>query len=109
MIEAALAGVTSITLADDVITQVVRAAGSESAPSLSELVDCSGVRVLPFDTELPKGVHAAILKSADSAAERVLAANLGARSVSLTFSGVKIDIPAFGTRWIEPATPQRAV
>jgi len=101
LVEAAFAGVTSITLSDDVIMGVGKLAISQSEPSLSALVECSGVTLTPVDAEPSLGVHAAILQSTEGAPARLLAANLNARSELLRFSGVKIEIPAFGTRLIE--------
>jgi hypothetical protein len=106
LIHAGLAGVTSLTLAEDILAQSMGSNGSEGVP-LSELVACSGVEVLPVDSALPKGVHAAIFRSAEQATDRMLAANLRAHPVLLAFSDMRVDLPGFGTKWIELGAPPR--
>lgn len=101
LIQAALAGVTSLTLADDVVTRSMGSNESDAKLSLAGIVACSGVEVLPLGTSLPKGVHAAIFKSAERGSDRILAANLRGHSVLLAFCDVRIDLPGFGTKWIE--------
>lgn len=98
LIEATLAGVSSVALADDVIRELARRPPSESEPSLSSLVECSGSEVPKFDDAARAGMHAIVLNSASHASPRILAANLTSSPQSLSFSGGKLDVPAFGTR-----------
>jgi hypothetical protein len=102
LIHAALAGVTSVTLCEEVIAQSMDLHGSDAGP-LSRLVASSGAEVFPVDSALPKGVHAALFRSAHWASARILAANLRERSVLATLFGRRIDLPGFGTTWIEAA------
>jgi len=98
LIEAALSGVSSVTLADDVIRELARPPLSEREPSLSSLVECSGSKVLRFNGAVRAGIHVIVVNSESHASPRVLAANLTSSPQSLSFSCGKLDVPAFGTR-----------
>jgi hypothetical protein len=100
LIHATFAGVTSLTLADDVVAQSVDSNESDTVP-LAGLVACSGVEVLPVGSALPRGVHAAIFRSAEWGSDRILVANLRPHSALLVFSGTRVDLPGFATKWID--------
>jgi hypothetical protein len=98
LIEAALAGVSSITLADDVIAELTHSSVAGMEPALLSLVECSGLEVARLDGELPNGIHAIVIQSVGSS--KILAANLSSRPQLLTFPGGKLELPAFGVGWM---------
>jgi len=121
MIHCALARITSVTLSEDVVTALV-SADLYALPFLSSLVESAGLEIAPLESHLPTRVHAAVFKSVTERPGRILAANVNAQSVKfkLAHSGPKaktgrdaatgasfavnereIEIPGFGTVWIE--------
>jgi hypothetical protein len=100
-IETALAGVTSITLDDDVIRELSKHAEPSKEVSLSVLVECSDTKIAPVDSELPAGAHAVVLDTAGGGAKRLLASNLSSGMQKLTVSETEIELPAYGTRLID--------
>jgi hypothetical protein len=121
LIQAALAGITSITLAEDVL-EGITSGGADALRFISSLVECAGLEVLRLKLALPIGVHAAIFKCTGQTPYRILAANLSprpamislaearlrAKSATDAVTGVqtqindhKVDIPEFGIKWIE--------
>jgi hypothetical protein len=74
-IHAALAGITSVTFAHDLI-EVVLDAGANHAAFLRQLVECAGREALPLKPPMSAGIHAMMLGPRADAPVRVLAANL---------------------------------
>jgi len=97
VIESALAGVTSVTLANDIIAELGTLPPERNEPSLSSLVDCSGFRVTRFDGALPPRTHAVVLESVDNSSCKILAANLSSSPQSLTFRAGALHLSALGT------------
>lgn len=87
---AALAGITSVTLAADLV--------EASTPELiSKLLQCVGLEVTRLDAQLPIGIHG--FKLGDTA----LIANLSSQSQHLSIPNAErdIDIAAYGITWME--------
>ena len=97
IIEAALSGVTSITLDDDAVKEMSLYPAGEIEMSLSSLIECSGMQAMAIDSSLPVGVHAVMLISAEDGAKRLLASNLSSCSQLLAISGSRIELPAYST------------
>lgn len=97
LIHAALAGMTSITLAADVLGAL------ESAKDgfLPGLLECAGREIAPTDVPLPAGVHGLKLVSKGSEPARMLVANLGSRAVNLVLDKHEVEIAHHGTAWID--------
>jgi D-apionolactonase len=74
-IHAALAGVTSITLAHDLL-EVVLDVGANHGDFLMQLMQCAGCEVRPLATSLPAGVHALMFTAPGGTPAQLLAANL---------------------------------
>src|SRR3569833_960032 len=100
IIEAALASGTSITLDDDAVRELFKCPVPSQELSLSDLVECSDMQVIPVDSELSTGVHAVLIDAAPGGPKRLLAANLSTSLQELTISTSKIELPAYGTRSI---------
>lgn len=120
-IHAALAGVTSITLAHDLL-ELVLDVGSNHAAFLAQLADCAGREVLPLESSMPSGVHAMLLGARGKVPMQVLAANLcsevqrlilaspalrvgkcidAATGAELPVDGARIDMPGRSAAWID--------
>jgi len=97
IIEAALSGVTSITLDDDAVKEMSLYPANGIELSLSSLIECSDMQATAIDSNLPVGVHAVMLNSAEDGAKRLLASNLSSCSQLLAISGSKIELPAYST------------
>jgi hypothetical protein len=93
LMHAALAGATSVTLAADLL----EALASDNGQFISGLLECSGLDVARVSLPLPAGLHALIFES-----KRMLIANLSS-GTSLIVNGREVEIPQFGTRWIDLA------
>jgi hypothetical protein len=121
IIHAALSGVTSITLAHDLI-EVVVDVGAHHAAFLTQLAECAGREVMPLDPSMPSGVHAMILGARGNVPLQVLATNLtsevqrvalvrsamrvcrcvdAATGADLPFEGAHIDLPGRSVVWID--------
>lgn len=101
LIEATLAGVHSITLGEDVVAEWSRSSVAGVEPSLSSLVECSGLEARRLVAGVPLGVHAIILKSDGNAAAKVLASNLSSRPQLLTLADAELPLQPFATGWTE--------
>jgi hypothetical protein len=97
IVHAALAGVTSITLATDLL----EALNASDDGFLSGVLECSGREVAPVGAPLPAGVHALKFVAKGSEPARMLVANLGSGAVSLMLDEREVQIPCHGTMWIE--------
>lgn len=97
LVYAALAGVTSITLAADLL-EALEPSGNWF---LSGLLECAGWETVSVGVPLPAGVHALKLVSKRSEPARMLVANLGSGAFSLMLDQQEIQIPRHGTAWIE--------
>ena len=124
LMHAALAGISSVTLADDVVEAIQREGGVEL---LVRLIHCAGVEVAAFDAALPRELHVAAFKASAPEARQLLAANLSkqAKTISLgaslravrstdALSGAvlaenvaDVEIPAHSVVWIEVASPSK--
>jgi hypothetical protein len=125
LIYAALARVTSVTLAEDVF-EAVASNDTDTLAFISGLVECAGYEVALLDLALSPGLHAAAFRSATQEASRILAANLAPHPtmLSLAESGLRaktarnavtgaavpvndeeLEIPGFGVTWIELLQP----
>lgn len=118
-IHAALAGITSITFAHDLIELVVDVSANHPA-FLAQLVECAGREVVPLEPTLPDGIHAMMLGARGNEPARVLAANLTsevrrialptlrvggcidvATGAELSAEGGLIDVPGRCVLWID--------
>jgi hypothetical protein len=120
-IHAALSGVTSITLAHDLI-EVVLDVGARHAAFLTQLAECAGREVMPLDPSMPSGVHAMLLGARGNVPTQVLATNLtsevqriaiassamrvcqcidAATGAELPLEGAQIDLPGRSVVWID--------
>ena len=121
MIHAALAGITSVTLAHDLL-EVVLDVGPNHAAFLAQLADSAGREVWPIESSMPAGVHAMVLGARGDAPMQVLATNLtsevqqvalatstmrivkcidAATGAELTVDGARIDMPGRSAVWID--------
>jgi hypothetical protein len=120
-IHASLSGITSITLAHDLI-EVILDVGSHHAAFLTELAECAGRDVMPLDSSMPSGVHAMMLGARGNVPVQVLATNLtsevrrialansamhvfkctdAATGAEMPFDGAHIDLPGRSVVWID--------
>lgn len=120
-IHAALSGITSITLAHDLI-EVLLDVGSHHAAFLTQLAECAGREVMPLDPSMPSGVHAMILGARGNVPAQVLATNLtsdvqrvalassamrackctdAATGATLPCEGAHIELPGRSAVWID--------
>jgi hypothetical protein len=120
-IHAALSGITSITLAHELI-EVLLDVGSRHAEFLTHLAECAGREVMPLDPSMPLGVHAMMLGARGNVPVQVLATNLtsdvqrialassamrackcvdAATGATLPFEGAHIDLPGRSVVWID--------
>jgi hypothetical protein len=120
-IHAALSGITSITLAHDLI-EVVLDVAPNHAVFLTQLAECAGREVMPLDSSVPSGVHAMLLGARGNLPVQVLAANLtsevqrialassvmrackstdAATGAELCSDGVHICLPGRSVAWID--------
>lgn len=120
-IHAALSGVTSITLAQELI-EVVLDVGAHHAAFLTQLAECAGREVMPLDPSMPSGVHAMILRARGNVPAQVLATNLmsevqrialvrsamrickctdAATGAELPVDGEHLDLPGRSVVWID--------
>jgi len=120
-IHAALSGITSITLAHDLI-DVLLDFSSHHAAFLIQLAECAGREVMPLDPSMPSGVHAMMLSARGNVPVQVLATNLtsdvqrialasssmrackcvdAATGATLPFEGAQIDLPGRSVVWID--------
>jgi hypothetical protein len=120
-IHAALSGITSITLAHELI-EVVLDVGRNHAAFLTQLAECAGREVMPLDPSMPSGVHAMMLGARGNVPVQVLAANLtsevqrvsfgssamhvgkcidAATAAELPCEGAHIDLPGRSVVWID--------
>jgi len=105
LIHAALTGVTSVTLADDVL-QAIRASGNDSGVFLDWLNRCAGLEVRSLPLALPSNTHAAVVHPGAGRMAGILAANLspgvvrislqGAELKGLSLDSKELAVPAFG-------------
>lgn len=88
-IHAALSGITSITLAHDLIELVLDVAPNHAA-FLTQLAECAGREVMALDPSMPSGVHAMLLAARADLPAQVLAANLSSevQRIALTSSAL---------------------
>lgn len=127
LMHAALAGISSVTLADDVVEAIQREGGERGVELLTRLIRCAGVEVAPFDATLPRGLHVAAFKTSAREAPRLLAANLSMQTKTISLgtsvraarctdalSGAvlaenvsDVEIPAYAVIWIEVASPSK--
>jgi hypothetical protein len=121
---AALAGISSVTLADDAVEAIQREGGAEL---LTRLLRCAGVAVAPFDAALPRELHVAAFTASAPETRQLLAANLSkqAKTISLGTSlravrsidaltgavlaenVTDVEIPAHAVVWIEVASSSK--
>ena len=99
LVHAALAGVTSITLAADLL----EALDSGGVALMASLLECAGLDVEPVHLPLPAGMHALTFVSKGSEPARMLVANLNSEAASLTLDKRDVRVPPYGVMWIEPA------
>lgn len=120
-IHAALSGVTSITLAHELI-EVLLDVGSHHTAFLTQLAECAGREVLPLDPSMPSGVHALMLGARGNVSVQVLATNLtsevqrialasptmrankcidAATGATLPSEGAYIELPGRSVVWID--------
>jgi D-apionolactonase len=120
-IHAALSGITSITLAHDLI-EVVRDVGANHVAFLRQLAESAGREVTPLDPSMPSGVHAMMLSARDESPAQVLATNLtsevqgialassamracrcidAATGAELPSEGAQIQLPGRSVVWID--------
>jgi hypothetical protein len=120
-IHAALSGITSITLAHELI-EVVIDVGSQHANFLTQLAECAGREVAPLDPSMPSGVHAMLLGARGNVPVQVLATNLtsevqrvvlasaamrickcidAATGAELPFDGANIELPGRSVAWVD--------
>lgn len=120
-IHAALSGITSITLARDLI-EVVLEVGTHHAAFLTQLAECAGREVMPVDSSIPSGVHAMLLAARGNVPTQVLATNLtsevqrvslansamhvrkcidAATGAELPLDGAQIQLPGRSVAWID--------
>lgn len=121
LLNTALARVTSVTLAEDVVDAV----GPHDARTLSFLVclaGCAGSEVRPLEAAMPSGLHAGVLRFPGLSASRILVANLEPRAIpislerlapsvraatnamtgdALDFNSERVNVPAYGVAWLE--------
>lgn len=123
-IHAALSGISSMTLAHDLI-EVVLDFGTHQATFLTQLAECAGREVMPIDSSMPSGVHAMLLAARGNVPAQVLATNLtsdvqrialastamrickcsdAATGAELPFDGAHIDLPGRSVVWIDVAS-----
>jgi hypothetical protein len=109
------AGVTSITLADDLTSRA-------QTSLLDRLLQCADYSVTSFLGDQPKGVHAGLLHRPGESAAEILAVNLNSEpadlqlkgfaecvrsfhnvseDVAVITDGTQMKIPAFGVCWLE--------
>lgn len=124
-IHAALSGITSLTLAHDLIEVVLDVAPNHAA-FLTQLAECAGREVMPFDSSMPAGVHAMMLGARGNVPVQVLAANLtsevqrialasfalracrcidAATGAVLHCDSTHIDLPGRSVAWIDVKVP----
>jgi hypothetical protein len=89
LLQAALAGVTSVTIAEDALDEA-------RSSLLSELVELAGTDVRALGVPLPAGVHAAVIGESG----RVLAVNLNPCAIELEVAEKRIELTALSARWI---------
>lgn len=120
-IHASLSGITSITLAHELI-EVVLDVGTQHAAFLTRLAECAGREVMPVDSSMPSGVHALMLGARGSVPMQVLATNLttevqrvalansamrvskcidAATGAELPVEGAQIDLPGRSVVWMD--------
>jgi hypothetical protein len=125
-IHASLSGITSVTLAHDLI-EVVLDVGSHHAAFLTQLAECAGREVLPLDPSTPSGVHAMLLGARGNVPVQVLATNLtsdvqkialasssmrackcvdAATGAELPFDGAHIELPGRSVVWVDVELPR---
>ena len=123
MIHCALARITSVSLAEDVV-RALASTDLHGLAFLSSLVESAGLEALALESALPSGVHAAVLRSVTEGSARILAANVNdhsarfmlpqaglrpktgrdaATGASIAVDEREIEIPGVGTVWIELA------
>ena len=128
-IHASLSGITSLTLAHDLV-EVIVDVGAHHAAFLTQLAECAGREVMPLDSSVPSGVHAMMLGARGNVPVQVLATNLtsdvqrialassamrickcidAATGAQMPFDGAQIDLPGRSVVWIDveirPAEP----
>jgi hypothetical protein len=112
---AAIAGVASVTLANDV-------ASAAPAVIIQRLLQCAGLPMTQLPDEQRKGVHAAMLHRPTQSTARIFAVNLNSTPTHLVLESLaarilslgelgdgpvasidrrRVEIPAFGIRWLE--------
>jgi D-apionolactonase len=122
-IHAALSGITSMTLAHDLV-EVVLDFGPHHATFLTQLAESAGREVMPVDSSMPSGVHAMLLAARGNVPAQVLATNLtsdvqriavastamriskcidAATGAELPFEGAHIELPGRSVVWIDIA------
>lgn len=122
LIHAALAGISSITLADDLVDAIQQAGGQQAEEFLRRLIRCAGMEVVAFGAQAPSEVHVAVFNGT-----QLLAANLSmqAKTISLgasahavrcsdaltgavlTANVTDVQVPAHAVVWIELAADGR--
>jgi hypothetical protein len=124
LIHAALARISSVTLAEDML-EGVASSRSDALKFVGSLVECAGFELTPLRQTLPLGVHAAAFKSTDLAHLRILVANLNSRPIVIDLAEVglrvetamdaatgasyrvnddEVEIPEFGITWTSAKT-----
>lgn len=104
LIHAAAAGVTSVTLAEDVVEALSSSSEQHTSFFLTRLLECAGCELWaqPIDEALPSGVYVAAIKQAGQEASRLLAANLTSNPAELVLpSAGKVAVPAYAVTWAE--------
>jgi hypothetical protein len=88
LIHAALGGVASITLADDVLNAISSWRCGRASTLLQRLLRCSGLDTLPLDVALPPSMHALMLRVfAETSGSTLLAVNLAEEPAVLSLQG----------------------
>jgi len=94
---AGLAGITTVTLSANMLG-ALDVKRPDTQRFIASLLECAGREVVPLDARLPSGVHAIRFLARGDGLGSALVANLNPRSVQFS----SVEIPQFGTAWIEP-------